>query len=71
MEPTKQTSIRMNPHTRRKIDALIQAGHSSTATGIILLAVDRLYEDEMVRGNVRQVNAAPPKKGWSTFPDQN
>jgi hypothetical protein len=58
----------MSEQTRRKIDALIAAGHSGTITGILALAVDRLYEDEMVRGNVRQISTKP---GWQVFPDQN
>lgn len=64
---TKLTSIRMSAQTRRKINALIEAGHASTMTGILAIAVDRLYEDELVRGNVRKISTKP---GWQTFPDQ-
>jgi len=62
MTEAKQSSMRMTDQTRLKIAALIEAGHSSTITGIIEVAVDRLYQDELVRGQVRDI--VKKSGGW-------
>jgi predicted DNA-binding protein len=64
MANTKMTSMRMTDQTRNKINALLKAGHSSTITGIIEMAIDRMYRDELVRGNVQPVEDKP--RGWVT-----
>lgn len=38
----------MTDETRRKIESLIEAGHTTSITSTILLAVDRLYQQEIV-----------------------
>jgi epoxyqueuosine reductase QueG len=62
MTEAKQSSMRMTEQTRLKINALIEAGHSSTITGIIEVAVDRMYQDELVRGQVRDI--VKKSGGW-------
>ena len=57
-----QTSIRMTSQTRDKIKALKREGHSSTATGIIEIAIDRMYREELIQGRVQPLEN--PKSGW-------
>ena len=65
MSIAKNTSIRMADQTRRKIQALIDAEHSTTMTGVIELAIDRMYHDELIHGHVQDVTKP---KGWQLLP---
>lgn len=62
---TKITSVRMTEQTNKKIKALVKAGHSATQTGIIELAIDRMYREELVHGRVEPIEQ---KKGWQILP---
>jgi hypothetical protein len=63
----EQTSIRMTEQTRLKIRQLIKHAHSSTITGVIELAIDRMYREELVHGRVEPIPDKP--KGWRILPD--
>jgi hypothetical protein len=42
-----QTTIRLTEQDQVKLDDLIEAGHAQTLQGIISLALDRMYQEEI------------------------
>jgi len=57
-----RTTIYMSDRTRSKIDNLIEAGHATTMTGVIDIAVDRMFQEEIRHKKVEQI---PERKPWS------
>lgn len=50
------TSVRFSDETRRKLDALLDEGHSSTLAGVLEIAIDRMYQEELRYKRVRKIN---------------
>lgn len=51
--PKELRSIRMAEQTSQKIEELIALGYDSTMTGIVTLAVDRMYRDEIEYNGIK------------------
>ena len=56
----KQTNIRMTDHTRTQIEELQNAGFG-TLTGIVQVAIDRMYQQEI--GSHPQEESFPHTRG--------
>ena len=57
-----RTTIYMSDQTRGKINNLIDAGHATTMTGVIDIAIDRMFQEEIRHKKVEQI---PERKSWS------